>query len=642
MQRHNVNVPTEFYARLARDVVRIAAEEGTSVEGRIISVLEGGYSDRALRSGVLSHLCGLAGDGPSSGDLESSGLGIEGQKAVPLRARKDSSASERGARRYEPSWWSSVALEELEAAMTPPPVVPPKPRNCTPPTYSSPTQASAAKAVMPKNRRSMSNLSVAARSELGSYSYFAPLPPPDVPWAVAALELSKLLIPTERQTNSCTHEDLNAEATRARRDRQSALVQSLPPAAGTAGTGDRPSTRMGLRERKAKPPALVEDDENRKGRRKTVAGPSVLSTEAASNGPLTTEKQPRQSCRRLSAASTIVSTAAMDAVPPAPRTAPIRSSSKADVTVRPESSTSVRTANSNALNVKKTRAPAKKEPVSRVPKVAKKLPGATNGAATQPVPAEGSSSAPASAEKTGDEVDKLTNEMRKIKITVINRAQREARERERLAREKLSKEETISVAPPPAVCKPPPPESTFSPTAAEQYPSPSPSLAPSASSPPPQSVLPSQHPSTPSLELNQPPSFLTTPPPTTVNTDTDADSRRVMSPPPPSQQQHGQDIPSSSSPARGGNDKTVDVFVPYQPEGPAPETLPLPAQQPLQWMPPSLSGAGTPVVSPVKRDDLPVFSSTGVIPFAPSPAKATARDGTQGREKDLRGGVEQG
>lgn len=46
MQRHKVNVPTEFYARLTRDVVKLAAEEGTSVEGRVISVLEGGYSDR--------------------------------------------------------------------------------------------------------------------------------------------------------------------------------------------------------------------------------------------------------------------------------------------------------------------------------------------------------------------------------------------------------------------------------------------------------------------------------------------------------------------------------------------------------------------------------------------------------------------
>lgn len=59
MQRHAVNVPTEFYARFTNDVVKLAQEEGTAVDGRVISVLEGGYSDRALTSGVLSHLSGL-------------------------------------------------------------------------------------------------------------------------------------------------------------------------------------------------------------------------------------------------------------------------------------------------------------------------------------------------------------------------------------------------------------------------------------------------------------------------------------------------------------------------------------------------------------------------------------------------------
>ncbi|EFX05992.1 histone deacetylase [Grosmannia clavigera kw1407] len=58
MQRHEVNVPTEFYARFTRDIVRLADEEGTSADGRVISVLEGGYSNRALISGVLSHLSG--------------------------------------------------------------------------------------------------------------------------------------------------------------------------------------------------------------------------------------------------------------------------------------------------------------------------------------------------------------------------------------------------------------------------------------------------------------------------------------------------------------------------------------------------------------------------------------------------------
>jgi histone deacetylase HOS3 len=59
MQRHAVNVPTDFYARFTRDIVALAQEQGTSVDGRVISVLEGGYSDKALISGVLSHVSGL-------------------------------------------------------------------------------------------------------------------------------------------------------------------------------------------------------------------------------------------------------------------------------------------------------------------------------------------------------------------------------------------------------------------------------------------------------------------------------------------------------------------------------------------------------------------------------------------------------
>ncbi|GAB1316599.1 histone deacetylase [Madurella fahalii] len=587
MQRHNVNVPTEFYARLTRDVVRIAAEEGTSVEGRIISVLEGGYSDRALCSGVFSHLCGLAGDGPSNREQELNGIGNDSRGTVPLRARKDSTASERGARRYEPAWWSAGELGQLEAALTGPPVVPTRPRNSTPPTYSSPTQASQARAVNLKSRRSMSGLSPATRNEL--VSYFSP-PPPDVPWTVAAIELSKLLIPGGRQTNSCSHEDLNAESTRARRDRQSALAQSLPP--GTAaGSGDRPPTRMGLRERKAKPASLAEDDEDRRSRRKTVAGSSVLPTESASRGPTAAPgKQPRQSGRRLSAASSIMSTAGVDAALPVPQTASIQNNPGTDATTRPESSMSVRTANTSTVNSKKTRAP-KKEPAPRTSRAPKKPLSATSAAP------QASAAAASSAEKTGDDVDKLTGEMKKIKITVITKAQREARERERLAKEKLTNDETISVRSP-AVSEPAP--------AVEQLPFPSLSPSPEQyhTPPPPQAQSPphiNENPSTPLVGASD----LASPAPPT-------DPRSIplpaSSPPPPG---------SSSSPT-GDSAGQIDVFIPYQPDGPIPEAVALPKQQPLQWMPPNI--AGTPVVSPVKKGDLPVFTSTGVIPFAAAAA----------------------
>ena len=594
MQRHSVNVPTDFYARFTRDVVRIAAEEGTSVEGRIVSVLEGGYSDRALCSGVFSHLCGLAGDGPSNKDYEFSGSASEtGQKPIQQRARKDSCASERGARRYESSWWSPAELEELEATLTAP-VSPPKSvRYSPPPTYSSPTHASQARAVSLKNRRSMSGLS-SATSNTVPRLFFEPPPAPEVPWTIATCELSKLLIPTARQTTSCTAEELNAEASKARRERQaqSASVIATAPE-------DRPSTRMGLRERKPKPP-LVEDDMDRKSRRKTVAGTAVLDP---APGKIS------RASRRLSAASTIVSSEGLDSVPPTPRAVSIRP--KPEVASRPESSVSVAgSSGSSSLNVKKTRAPAKKEPVPRAPRGTKKAATTANGPAQQTAP--GAAAGSPSAGKAGDEMDKLAGEMKKIKITVITKAQKEARERERLAKEKLQKAAAAQPAPDSATTAP-------APANPQQLPSPTPSPAP-------------QHHTaqTPSPSVPEPTTTPTTT--TTITTPPTTDPRAPPTSSPP---------PSSPTSQQENN----NIFIPYQPDGPSPPPIPpsdlqnQQLQQQLHWLPPNV--CATPVQSPtpsaVKRNMLPVFGSTGVIPFAPRPVTGT--DKKEG-DKKIEGGGE--
>lgn len=57
MQRHGCKVPTGFFRRITKDV-RVLADKYT--KGRIISVLEGGYSDRALISGAMAYVTGLA------------------------------------------------------------------------------------------------------------------------------------------------------------------------------------------------------------------------------------------------------------------------------------------------------------------------------------------------------------------------------------------------------------------------------------------------------------------------------------------------------------------------------------------------------------------------------------------------------
>ncbi|KAJ5503210.1 Histone deacetylase superfamily [Penicillium fimorum] len=163
MQRHSVKVPTEFYAKFTADVIRMSQEEGLGVEGRVISVLEGGYSDRALSSGVLSHLSGL------------------------------NENSE-----YKTEWWSHNQLKELDAIMAP---APSKGRKKGAATYLTATKSFAAKAIAPgRERRSPGDLDT---------NIAAPLP--EVSWAVATGELSKLIIPDGRQTLSCRPAELNRQ-----------------------------------------------------------------------------------------------------------------------------------------------------------------------------------------------------------------------------------------------------------------------------------------------------------------------------------------------------------------------------------------------------------------------------------------------
>ncbi|CDO95244.1 unnamed protein product [Kluyveromyces dobzhanskii CBS 2104] len=56
MQRHNVSVPTSFYNMFTKDALKLAQMHSN---GKIISLMEGGYSDGAIASGVFSHLIGF-------------------------------------------------------------------------------------------------------------------------------------------------------------------------------------------------------------------------------------------------------------------------------------------------------------------------------------------------------------------------------------------------------------------------------------------------------------------------------------------------------------------------------------------------------------------------------------------------------
>ncbi|BGP36490.1 histone deacetylase [Rhodotorula kratochvilovae] len=65
MSRHKRNVPTSFYCRFARDAVAFAAKHAG---GKILAVLEGGYSDRALASGTAAFLSGLVAPDAGAGE----------------------------------------------------------------------------------------------------------------------------------------------------------------------------------------------------------------------------------------------------------------------------------------------------------------------------------------------------------------------------------------------------------------------------------------------------------------------------------------------------------------------------------------------------------------------------------------------
>lgn len=217
MQRHAVNVPTEFYARFTEDVVRLAQEEGTGAEGRVISVLEGGYSDRALTSGVMSHLSGLCHAAPHIAKTRDA----ENGEASQLAGAMDGLVLQSDDMTYDPSWWHATQLTALETYASPPASVPvKKARGGFAPTYSTPTQSFTGKVVNPE--RFYRTVSGTMRPIIEPAR---PKPSLEVDWVLATHELSKLLLPTDRSTFSCQPEELAAP--KVKKERPS-MLPTLP------------------------------------------------------------------------------------------------------------------------------------------------------------------------------------------------------------------------------------------------------------------------------------------------------------------------------------------------------------------------------------------------------------------------------
>jgi histone deacetylase HOS3 len=298
MQRHKVNVPTDFYARFTADVVKLAEEEGLGVDGRVISVLEGGYSDRALTSGVLSHVCGLVQGETLNAAMKQTSQGVKIESLNPEYAL-NGSQDVNEEHFYDAEWWAPYNLELIESRVNPDMLMPLKKAKDKPSgDYSAPTEASNAKMTeTARERRSIS-------AQFGQRLNLEPepvQPPPEVDWATAAYELSRLIIPDDRQTLSCRHEDLNAEATRARKERQS--LMPLPVV-------EEPRE---LRARKAKPapfepaPSRARSKSREPKRRTTVASVADLPDPEMKHDVSDAVEGTARPRRRSSAASSMMS-----------------------------------------------------------------------------------------------------------------------------------------------------------------------------------------------------------------------------------------------------------------------------------------------------------------------------------------------
>ena len=406
MQRHKVSVPTEFYSRFTQDVVELAKEDGTGCDGRVISVLEGGYSDRALCSGVLSHLSGLCATPAETVKTETSVGGLDQMmRGLGINGNIKSDALS-----YDKTWWSAENLTALELKVNPPPLLGAKKvRTGQQPTYATPTESFAYKVVdANKFARSISG----TMRDVQKPARPPTPPPPEVDWVVATQELLKLFIPTDRQTRSCTPEELGG--VRAKKENASALPVT------TAGDFAKPRQ---LRDRKSKAPAYPEGrqgDElenlrsvSRNSRRQTIA-------DLPSSSDQPEPAQQRRASRRLSAGSTLSSIGGdLDPnPPPVPAFAPTMNGS-----MKPPSEPA------SGVQVKKTRAPAK--PKNQA------LANMSSARSTDQV--AGTSGPANTTAPVNNDVDALTSGMKKVTLKVGTKEEHDRKQKEKVDAERRAR-----------------------------------------------------------------------------------------------------------------------------------------------------------------------------------------------------------
>lgn len=283
------------------------------------------------------------------------------------------------------------------------------------------------------------------------------------------------------------------------------------------------------------------------------------------------------------------------------------------LSTRPTSSTSSRGPAMPA--VKKTRAPRqtttqatktsavrRKSPLSE----AKALPGAAATQAGQAGSRQPSGAGPSTAKPPSNgsaDIDSLTSGMKKIKISLTTKAQREAQAAAKAAEEAARKAvptANISVEPQPSAV----------PAITPQPPTPHeadlPSVLPAAVHATLPDAVPPAVPTTSDFEEQNEPTL-------------PAHPSTPQAPPSNNLQPWQMALPSSSpmslpsstgpsAPPSSHSEAGQDIFIPYQPKGPTQnQTV---HQEQLTWLPPN-----TTTPSPIKRGELPVFTASSAIPF---------------------------
>ncbi|VDC05529.1 unnamed protein product [Peniophora sp. CBMAI 1063] len=191
MQRHQRKVPTSFYHRFTRDACEFA-DKWTS--GRVVSLLEGGYSDKALSSGAMAHITGMVGGSGDALAREAWWTPDYVDSLSKLTARKKRGKVSLSATDIAPEQWlsrTSALLAQMDpTALTQPRnIVPPSTRTlrARTPADTRPSTAEKAKAPASRSLKPPSSAAKAAResdnsltesSSSDSSADETPAPPP--------------------------------------------------------------------------------------------------------------------------------------------------------------------------------------------------------------------------------------------------------------------------------------------------------------------------------------------------------------------------------------------------------------------------------------------------------------------------------